>query len=111
MMEPSDRSEKVGIQTILWGPEIDDLPSMLNLVRHHGFRGIEFAQRPATLPPINELLSMLSDRGIRLLGLSGGSLEARVRYCADLIRPEYLYVEGWDAQADDAQRDGFTLAL
>src|ERR1039458_1264738 len=87
----------VGYQTIVFGPRIeeDQLPGVLDGIAAAGFKGVEFWQRPKTLPDHDELLSMLEKRNLELLGLTGGSLQERMKYCGD-NHFQYLYVEEWD---------------
>jgi signal transduction histidine kinase/sugar phosphate isomerase/epimerase len=102
---------KLGFQTILWGPRLDDVDGILDALTAAGFQGVEFSQRPEQLNDIAQLCRSLDQRGLAFLGLAGGTLQERMEYCRD-IRPQYLYVETW--HPDDcpmAVRKGFTLAL
>lgn len=105
-----------GCQTIAFGPEIPDIESLLDAVEAAGFKGVEFAQRPSHIRhkgrpvAVDTLLELLKDRRLELVGLAGGSLDARMEFCGQ-ARPRYLYVEEWSESAVAAQREGFTLAL
>lgn len=37
---------KVGIETILFGPRVDDIEAMLDIIVETGFQGVEFSQSP-----------------------------------------------------------------
>lgn len=103
----------IGIQTIVFGREIPELQRALDLIANLGYRGVEFAQTPEMLGSavgINDLLGLLEERDLTLLGFSGGSLHERVVYCND-YRPCYLYVEDWEPEAEQVSDSGFTLAL
>ncbi len=88
---------KAAIQTTLWGPLLEDrdeLCEILDVVAAAGYEGVEFAQRPGALGvrDIGELLELLSERALTLVGLSGGSVEERMAFCQE-FRPTYLSVE------------------
>jgi signal transduction histidine kinase/sugar phosphate isomerase/epimerase len=103
---------KIGVQTVLWGHHLDDIPGALDLIASYGCEGVEFTQRIEHLGGIRELHRMLEERGLTFVGLSGGTLQERMDYCGDAARPNYLYVGDWDDLiAPDAVRRGFTLAL
>lgn len=102
---------KAGFQTIVFGPQIQDLPRALDIIAAAGFRGIEIAQRPAVLPRLDSLLRLLEERSLTLVGLAGGGLRERMEYCGS-FRPEYLYLERWEPETvAEAFSRGFTLAL
>ena len=103
---------KVGFQTILWGScGPSAILHALDIIASAGYQGVEFAQRPEALGDLDVLLSALKERGLSLLGLSGGALEERINYCGS-FRPPYLYVEDWvGSLPQQAVDDGFTLAL
>jgi hypothetical protein len=102
---------KLGFQTILWGPRLDDLDGILNALAEAGFQGVEFSQRPEQLKDVTQLCRSLEKRGLAFLGLVGGSLQERMDFCRD-VRPGYLYVENWQPDVcPRAIENGFTLAL
>ena len=98
---------------MLWKHGIQDLPEVFRTVAAHGCRGVEFCHRPdQLLIDARTLRKMLSDYGLTLVGLSGGTLRERMEYCDDELRPEYLYVEDWEgAESQRAMNAGFVLAL
>jgi signal transduction histidine kinase len=123
---------KIGIQTIIYGPTIDDLDAVLDTIAEAGFKGVEFSQRPEMLrvrtesgsDPVTyaDLCRRLHDRNLTFLGMAGGTLEERMRFCegygsaedatAPSLRPLYLYAE--DCGIEDqtsAALWGFNLAL
>ena len=102
---------RVAAQTVIWGNRLDNLANVLDLLATHGCEGVEFSQRPEMLGNIATLLELLGERRLTFLGLSGGTLLDRMRFCGEVGRPEYLYVEGWDREAPAAVAEGFTLAL
>ena len=110
---------RLGYQTIIWGPQIDDLEGVLDVICKAGYEGVEIAQRPTMIRMkgklshvgIDELCRLLEERDLSLLGFAGGTLEERLSYCGSVL-PEYLYVEDWDPQiAPLALKRGFTLGL
>ncbi len=106
-------SVKIGLQTICWGPRIDDPEHLCQVAAALGFQGIEFAQIPSAIGglTIGALLQLMKKYRLELIGLSGGSLSERMAFCED-FRPHYLYVEDWDPHiAPVAEADGFQLAL
>ncbi len=101
---------KFGYETIIWGREIDDLDTVLDIIAGAGYQGVEFSQWPGRLPPIQDLLKMLEDRQLALIGFSGGTLYERIKYCGN-YRPEHLIVFDWSELAEKATADGFKFAL
>jgi sugar phosphate isomerase/epimerase len=118
---------RVGLQTILWGRRIDDLDLVLDQIAACGYQGIEIAhdpdelwfwdetqQRSRHIEKISELLEMLErpGRNLKLIGLAGGPLKKRMEFCEN-HREFYLYVDEWDATAEEALATDppFTLAL
>ena len=103
---------KVACQTILWGSKLEDPSHVFGTIRDLGFDGVEICQPPSFLPVATELVDMLRQSNLELLGFYGGSLTDRVRYCSGIIRPHYLCIEDWqDPACRDAIKDGFKLAL
>jgi len=103
---------KIGANTLIWGNRLDDLARMLDFLAANGCEGVEFSQRPEQLGDPRDLRQLLADRGLALLGLSGGSVIERVKYCADVLKPNYLYVDAWDdSDARAAGAAGLPLAL
>lgn len=106
---------KVGFQTILWGPEFEDIEHLrylLGLLHDFHFQGIEVFQAPSVLPPVRTFEKMLTECGLRLVGMSGGKVVDRLRYCKGVLRPEYLYVETYkEEDAQLAAAEGISLAL
>jgi signal transduction histidine kinase len=124
---------KIGCQTIIYGPALDDLDAVLDTIAEAGFQGVEFSQRPEMLrvrtpngsKPVSywDLCRHLQERNLVFLGLVGGTLEERMRFCEGYgsieegkdtlpTRPLYLYVE--DCTIEDqtsAALWGFNLAL
>lgn len=117
---------KFAFETVIWGRRIHDLELVLDSVAACGYEGIELAQNPdevfikdpaapasaRNLVGIDELLALLSARGLTLVGLAGGSLERRMEFCEN-HRDCFLYVEDFrDAEmAAIAQKPPFTLGL
>lgn len=104
---------KVGIQTNIWGSRLTDIRQVLKQIAHYGYRGVEFGQRPDMLGirNIDELLELLDEHNLSLLGITSGTLLERIRFC-NHFRPAYLYIEEWEgAVAEQALAAGFTLAL
>jgi signal transduction histidine kinase/sugar phosphate isomerase/epimerase len=117
---------RFGFETGIWGRRIEDLELVLDTISACGFAGVEFAQSPSEIylqdsnsangkrgfSNVAELLPILGARKLVLIGLSGGSLEERMKFCAD-YRDCYLYVEdlGRIEKAALAQSRPFQLAL
>lgn len=126
---------KVGYQTISWGWELDDLgEAMFRTVANAHYDGVELAQHPDQFGSANELYRRLSEAGLKLLGLAGGSLDERAKFINELIEVEnahlstrrdasekivrfdidhpYLYVDSWHARDDSGTaRDACRIAL
>ena len=103
---------KIAANTLIWGNRAVDLPKMLDFLAANGCEGVEFSQRPERLGDPHDLRQLLADRGLVLLGLSGGTVDERIKYCGDVLKPNYLYVDGWDeVEAREARCAGFLLAL
>lgn len=120
---------KIGFETIIFGPIIKDLESALDTISQSGYEGIEFSQRPDMLfmrgtsgpipVKIEQLVSLLEDRNLVFLGLAGGTLEERIRFCKPNggeskpeLLPSYLYVEDCNAMMLEMARElGVKLAL
>lgn len=116
---------RIGAQTILWGEHFHDIDKTLAYIKSLGFQGVEFAQIPAYLgtKPVtwqnldkhlgdpSHLEFLLNKHGLTLLGLSGGTLATRVKFCERLkTKPLYLYIEAWDDYAAHVAEQ-YTLAL
>jgi sugar phosphate isomerase/epimerase len=101
---------KIAAQTVIWGNRLPDLARMLDIIAASGCEGVEFSQRPDQLGEATDLRRLLAERGLALVGFSGGTVDERIRYCADVLRPEYLYVERWD-QAEEHSARSAKLAL
>lgn len=102
---------KIGFQTIVWGPRVENVEYMLDVIAGAGFEGVEFMQRPEVLGNINHIVKLLKERNLELIGLTGGSLAERMEFCGE-FRPEYLYVDTWDEEAAFKAMDkGFTVGL
>jgi signal transduction histidine kinase/sugar phosphate isomerase/epimerase len=120
---------KIGLQTIVFGPQIDDLDTVLARIAALGVTGVEFAQRPDRLRlraasgvnravTADELTALLDDHGLTLLGLAGGTLIERLRFCASgqtPLTPLYLYCDDLtdadEALVERTQAAGMRLAL
>jgi signal transduction histidine kinase/sugar phosphate isomerase/epimerase len=106
---------KIGFRTNIWGHRIDDLEHALALIAGARFQGVEICQSPRTLLDldidIEQLMKMLKEKGLKLAGLSGGSLGERMTYCRE-NRPDYLFTDDWyPGQSEEICRRHFTLAL
>ena len=97
---------RLAFETILFGRTILDLDRVLARIAAAGFEGVEFSQPPDRIQwrrtpdsppepiPPKEFASLLHVHGLEFLGISGGSIAARLAFCdqAGLI-PPYLYVD------------------
>jgi signal transduction histidine kinase/sugar phosphate isomerase/epimerase len=106
---------RIACHTGVWGPRIDDLDAVLEIVAAAGFEGVEISQRPGMLGPavdsMDALMSRLERFGLVLVALDGGSLEERMLLCGG-VRSPFLVVEDWDPiAAPRATAAGFNLAL
>jgi sugar phosphate isomerase/epimerase len=102
---------KIGLQTISWGACPGGVGELVRCASCLDCVGIEFAQALDVLGPIDELLATITASSIRIAGLAGGSLAARLSP-ALRIRPDYLYADEWDQEAVERALDaGLTVAL
>ena len=134
----------VAVQTISWGHEPQEgVREMLHTIKAIGYDGIELWQHPDVLQrefkanPAKELLATLEKIGLKLLGVSSGSLSEKIEFVTGLIRAEqfanirakkarewvcyspskrkpYVWLDGWHQhQAQQALDNelGYTLAL
>ena len=85
---------KVAIQTITWGDTLEAFEEFCVSVRRIGFEGVEFSQKPNTLPPYNQLRQVMTDSSLQVAGFCGGSILDRVGYIKADNGP-YLYVDEW----------------
>jgi len=87
--------DRIGLQTIIYGEDfLLGLPQTLQQIRAMGFTGVEFFQTPSKLGDPHEFESLMESNGLTLLGLSGGSLQDRRDFCAQLKQPpKYIYVQ------------------
>ncbi len=103
---------RCGFQTLSWGRRIEDLDLALDQIAACGYEGVEIAQAPGdiwihdphskshrSVESISEILTRLASRKLTLIGLAGGSLEQRIKFCGD-FRPDYLYQDRWDAETE-----------
>ncbi|MDP6634366.1 MAG: ATP-binding protein [Phycisphaerae bacterium] len=104
---------RIGVQTLMWGDKIKDIDEALEQIKAIGYEGVDFAQAPKDLPSPKKLEEKLRERGLKLLGMAGGSLEDRIRYCNKLqTKPLYLFMNDWDADAAAlAVKNGYQLGL
>jgi sugar phosphate isomerase/epimerase len=131
---------QVGIETISWGTRVADVGKMLREVKEAGYTGVEFAQHPDELGPVNELYPTLSTLDLRCIGIAGGSLQEKIDFVRNYNAAErvslvqtraaksgglkwlpdssagdnqpFIYVDEWEGQSSiDALRIGMTLAL
>ena len=113
---------KIGVQSIIWGPDLPDLEAILDMLAVAGFEGIEFSQTPEILGRkagggILHLHRLLNARKspLSVIGLAGGQLSSRIEYCGSERPPsellEYLYVDRWDETCLTACNQGFTLGI
>jgi inosose dehydratase len=130
---------QVGIQTISWGTPVRDVAQMLHEIKEAEYAGVEFAQNPDELGPVEALHRTLEGLGLRCLGIAGGSLHEKIDFvrkyttAAQVSRvasraakggglkrltyapgdnPPYLYLDRWEGRStEDALRIGMTLAL
>ncbi len=128
----------VAIQTISWGRE-PDVGRMIQEIKEIGYQGVEFAQHPDVLGPPEELHKLLAapltpgGPGLEFVGLSGGSLDEKIRYkdryvsvrrLAELHKNRvattatkgkpadpYIYIDEWDPRRSPAAMSRNALAL
>jgi sugar phosphate isomerase/epimerase len=94
---------KIGLQTISWGSSIDDLDALCGMAARLGFEGLEIAQKMSTVAQsdIADFHDVLTQQGLHLAGLAGGSLHSRLAI-REHVRPEYYYIDEWDTEAIEA---------
>ncbi|HEY6391769.1 MAG TPA: sugar phosphate isomerase/epimerase, partial [Bryobacteraceae bacterium] len=86
----------IGFQTIIWGHRFEDIVRAFSILQHFRFKGVEIFQSPDNLPPAKELLHLLREHDLKLAGLSGGTVEDRIRYADGVLHPNYLYTQVYD---------------
>ncbi|MBD3373581.1 GAF domain-containing protein [candidate division KSB1 bacterium] len=102
---------KIGYQTIIWGPIIENLERCLDIIALAGYKGVEFAQHPKYLGDITKLTRLLAERNLSFLGLAGGSIQERIEFCGN-TKPHYLYTNTCDSHMiNQVTFNGHTLAL
>lgn len=102
---------KVGLQTISWGSQIDNIQALAETAQQLGYQGIEFAQRVETLPSSEGLALLLKEHDLAFVGFAGGCLSDRISY-ASRLSPCYLYTDEWDEAAiREAIGEGFIVGL
>jgi len=104
-------SERLGLQTISWGTKIHNLREVAESARALGFHGLELAQPPHSLPEPAVLGEILDGANLRLLSLTGGSLQSRMAF-GRALNPLYYYVDEWsEASVRSALDEEACLAL
>ena len=109
---------KFAFETVIWGRRLDDVELVLDVISACGYKGVEFAQSPDEIfvrdsnapggsrpvKDIEELNNLLQKDGrkLRLVCLAGGTIKSRVAFCGSIFRPDFLYVEDWDEEAESA---------
>jgi sugar phosphate isomerase/epimerase len=79
---------QVGFQTISFGRSLENHGRpMLKAIKNMGYEGVELEQHPSEFGSAETLYHILKTdcKGLKLLGLAGGSLEERVRFAQELI--------------------------
>ena len=126
---------KIGFQTVSWGRRLEDGGKrMLQSIRESGYQGVEIAQHPSALGSAKQTYELLKRCGLKLLGLSGGSVKERGAFLGELIHAEnkalvrdkgpikkvirsddncpYIYVDTWESeQCRELMAQHYTLAL
>jgi len=123
---------KVGFQTISWGRRLKDYGRpMLHAIRDAGYEGVELMQHPNEFGSAEKLYRNLRENGLKLLGLTGGSIRERANFIGELAEIEtmavvredakkiirhqpdcpYIYVDTWDAREIQLMPPGVVLAL
>jgi signal transduction histidine kinase/sugar phosphate isomerase/epimerase len=99
--------------TVTYGRRIPNLAWMLDDIADAGYEGVEICQAPDTFGVSShaEMERMAAERGLKVLGYIGGTLESRMKFCGPNFKG-YLVIDDWD---DDACREamaaGYRLAL
>jgi inosose dehydratase len=71
---------QIGIQTISWGARPKSIPTMLAEAKDAGYNGVELMQDPKVLGDPENLLKILRENHLALVGISGGALQERIKY-------------------------------
>lgn len=108
---------RLGCQTLIFGPRFESRRSALralDMIAAFGFEGVEFAQAPLTeclgFKSIDDLRRECEDRGLTVLGFSGGSLRERIRFLGSFKEP-YLYADRFDCNILRALDQEYRIAL
>ena len=97
---------RVGLHTLSWGPRFDQIAKQFHRIKDLGYQGIELAQLIETPPDADELFGALASEKLSLVGVSGGTLDDKVRLAAKAssIQPDantpYVYADEWDDELD-----------
>ncbi len=109
---------KLAFQTICWNHRVKKAhwPQLFKSIKAAGFDGVEVFQHPDDLPAWPTFRDHAEASGLKILGLTGGTVAQRVNYLRPVgIRPSgeepYLYIERWDDEAESAYESDFVLAL
>lgn len=70
----------VAIQTIAWGAHPRSIKEMLREIKEARYQGVEFAQHPDEIGPVEKLLELLADVRLRFVGIAGGALHERILF-------------------------------
>lgn len=110
--------DRIACQTIVFGRRftgLEHLENAMSLVADSGFTGVEFSQAPHSsalgVPDIETLLRVVNGAGLELIGLSGGTLDDRLRFLNG-ARCKYLYTDRDDRTGIlQAASEGYIVGL
>lgn len=109
---------KFAFQTICWSHWVKThhWPQLFQSIKAAGFDGVEVFQHPDDLPDWYRFQGLAESCGLKILGLTGGSVGQRARYLRrggfrQLGEEPYLSIERWEEEAESAYQADFRLAL
>lgn len=94
----------VALQTIAWENIPLPLDALLSEAAAAGYRGIEFGHRSPIDMPVEEVISLLDEHALQLVGVACGSIETRVQiasayaHAAVSDAPPYIYSDCWNPE-------------
>ena len=97
---------RVGLQTISWGTSSKTLRAMLEDIKLAGYSGVEIAQVREDFPDHSAFFDALTENGLALIGVAGGSLDDKISFVADCAQLSlqdempYIYADDWNSSLD-----------
>ena len=105
---------RFGFGTVTYGRRIASLERVLDDVAGAGYEGVEICQAPGMIAGAEshaDVRKLADQRGLKVLGYIGGTLDRRIKFCKDGDFDGYLVIDDWDSiSCEQAMSQGFRLA-